>query len=136
MNIKTVTCPNCGSTLDLNFDNLQKYCSACGSKLMLDIDTIQQLLIEKEKTKQVQIQETAKTEVAINEQKLRSKKMIIGLIAVGMWMIFVIVALIATGISGGNVMFVLILLMMFGLLIVVAIYSFFATRNRESGSKS
>ena len=135
MNIKTVTCPNCGSTLDLNFDNLQKYCSACGSKLMLDIDTIQQLLIEKEKTKQVQIQETAKTEVAINEQKLRSKKMIIGLIAVGMWMIFVIVALIATGVSGGNVMLVLMLLILFGIFIIVAILSFFANRNRWSNGE-
>ena len=49
-------CNSCGATVDIDFDNLISFCPYCGAKLMIDVPSIQELLIEKEKTKQIKIQ--------------------------------------------------------------------------------
>ena len=49
-------CNYCGTNVDIDFDNLISFCPYCGAKLMMDVPSIQALLIEKEKTKQIQIQ--------------------------------------------------------------------------------
>ena len=74
LTMKTVSahCPNCGAPIDLDPDNIAKFCAQCGSKIMLDVETIQQLLIEKEKTKQVEAKERSKTRQAEMEYKKAS----------------------------------------------------------------
>ena len=69
--MKTITtnCPNCGAPTDLDIDNPQEFCSRCGSKLMLDLETVQELMIEKEKTRQVEIRESTKME----KQRLKNE---------------------------------------------------------------
>lgn len=46
-------CPNCGRDMELDLDNLKKYCSYCGSKLMIDVENLSAVLIERERTKQL-----------------------------------------------------------------------------------
>ena len=51
--IKIIRCTSCDSNIKIDLDNLISYCPYCGSTLMLDVETIQELLIEKERTKQI-----------------------------------------------------------------------------------
>ncbi|MCQ2529041.1 MAG: hypothetical protein MJ108_08010 [Saccharofermentans sp.] len=39
--------------MELDLDNLKKYCSYCGSKLMIDVENLSAVLIERERTKQL-----------------------------------------------------------------------------------
>lgn len=62
-------CQNCGSSLDLDMDNLMAYCPYCGQKLLFDVDQIGNILLEKEKTKQKVIDRDIETKRIENEQK-------------------------------------------------------------------
>lgn len=61
MRLVSVNCPNCGSPINIDLDNMARYCGTCGSKIMLDVETIQTLLIEKEKTRQTEIVQESKS---------------------------------------------------------------------------
>ena len=64
MKLISTNCPNCGSSIDVDPDNISRFCKHCGSKVLLDIDTIQNLLIEREKTKQESIQSEERKRIA------------------------------------------------------------------------
>lgn len=65
----TLKCPNCGANLECDLDNLQIYCSHCGAKLVMDVDNLGELLVEKEKTKQIKESTYNKfVDQAINER--------------------------------------------------------------------
>lgn len=48
----SLNCPNCGAGLDADIDNLQAFCPFCGNKLMIDVGQMDDILKEKEKTRQ------------------------------------------------------------------------------------
>jgi len=74
MNVISVKCPNCGASLDIDLDNPAKYCNMCGSKIMLDVEAIQDLMIEKERTKQEEIKSNKEVQIAqIEEQHIHTK---------------------------------------------------------------
>ncbi|MCQ2532530.1 MAG: hypothetical protein MJ093_07480 [Saccharofermentans sp.] len=60
-------CPSCGSNLDIDLDNLKKYCAYCGAKITFDTDSLSAILIEREKTKQYQAKVEAEKETRIFE---------------------------------------------------------------------
>lgn len=74
MNVISINCPNCGKSIDMDFDKLQSYCGSCGSKLLLDVEQLQSLLIqrEKEKTNQLQIKESAERDKVI--ERIRAEE--------------------------------------------------------------
>ena len=66
----TTTCPNCNASVDLDPEHLISFCGFCGSKLMIDVETIQSILIEREKTKQKEVEFQTSTKLAeINAKK-------------------------------------------------------------------
>lgn len=67
-------CQNCGSSLDLDMDNLMAYCPYCGQKLLFDVDQIGNILLEKEKTKQKVIDRDIESKRIENEQKRNEDK--------------------------------------------------------------
>ena len=70
MNMKLIRmeCPNCKASLDINIEKLQAFCPYCGTKLLFDFEQINQILIEKEKTKRFQIsQETEIQKIKIKQ---------------------------------------------------------------------
>ena len=98
MKTNSINCPNCGSPISLDIDHLSKFCNQCGSKIMLDVDTIQQLLIEKEKTKQVEAKEqTKKRKAELDNEKKREDEKTTRIIVIGflgfLTLIFIIIAI-------------------------------------------
>ncbi len=76
MKLVSTNCPNCGGIIDIDPDNIVRFCKNCGTKVMLDIDSVQKLLIEKERTKQESIKSAERKRIAelnmltkSNEQK-------------------------------------------------------------------
>jgi len=85
MKTNSINCPNCGSPISLDIDHLSKFCNQCGSKIMLDVDTIQQLLIEKEKTKQVEAKEkTKKRKAELANEKEKEEEKTTRIIVIGL----------------------------------------------------
>ncbi|MBR2523183.1 MAG: zinc ribbon domain-containing protein [Clostridiales bacterium] len=72
--MKTISfsCPNCGANIDIDLDHIAKYCDQCGSKVMIDVEAFQELLVEKERTKQEAIRSTESTK----KQKIESEESI------------------------------------------------------------
>ena len=92
MKAYTFKCPNCGSPINLDYDNPQSFCGNCGTKIILDISQMQEFLIEKERTKLEQErtrQKAEQTKQAIEktkqtEEENRTKALILcGVIVVG-----------------------------------------------------
>lgn len=48
-------CKNCGANLQLDLDNLQGYCQHCGNAVMIESATLSQLMMEREKTRQIKM---------------------------------------------------------------------------------
>ena len=48
-------CPNCNAGLEIDIEHLQAYCPYCGTKLSFDFDKLNEIMLEKEKTKQIKI---------------------------------------------------------------------------------
>ncbi len=55
MIFNNLICQNCGSSLDLDLDNITTYCPHCGHKLLIETDQLADIIAHKERTKQVQI---------------------------------------------------------------------------------
>ena len=95
MKTNSVNCPNCGSPINLDIDHLSKFCDQCGSKIMLDVDTIQQLLIEKEKTKQVEAKEkTKKRKAELAAEKQKADERTTRIVVIGLLTAFVLIIVI------------------------------------------
>ena len=101
MRLISLECPNCGSHIEFNENNMQYYCGRCGSTLSLDIKSVEKLLIEKEKTKRIKMKEDTKRmlyhsarEVEKQERMQRYKEMIsiLGIVIVWIgWMVLIAV---------------------------------------------
>lgn len=75
MKIKPIQCPNCGANVDLDFDDLQKYCEKCGTKLVIDMENLEAILIAREKTKQVaMVEETKRMKIRAEEKKKQEQE--------------------------------------------------------------
>ena len=48
-------CINCDATLELDLDNLQKFCPYCGSKILVEPAVFQEILAEREETKRLEM---------------------------------------------------------------------------------
>ena len=46
-----INCPNCGASLQLDFENLISFCPFCRKKLLIDPVAFKEILVEKEKTR-------------------------------------------------------------------------------------
>ena len=73
MNMK---CQNCGANLNLDLDHLMAYCPYCGEKLLVDIEQLGSVLIEKEKTKQKELEynNKIKYEQVKNEEQRKNEE--------------------------------------------------------------
>ena len=70
MKMRSMKCNNCGASLELDIDNLISYCPFCGNKLMFDVEQIEEIIKEKERTKQIFKQEEEKTKrVQLEKEK-------------------------------------------------------------------
>lgn len=65
--IRPIKCEACGGNINLDFDNLISYCPYCGASLMIESSIIKDILIEKEKTKQV----LGKEQIQLEKEKFR-----------------------------------------------------------------
>lgn len=66
INMIDLACPGCNSQLSMSRDHLMLYCPYCQRKLALDFDGVDKVLVEKEKTNRVKLD---------NEYKLEDKKL-------------------------------------------------------------
>ncbi len=73
MKIKPVQCPNCGANVDLDLENLQKFCAQCGTKLMIDIENVEAILVAREKTRRTEMVEETKRMRILAEEKKRQE---------------------------------------------------------------
>lgn len=71
MSVISINCPNCSKSVNLDLDNIQGFCPNCGSKLMLDVSQLQAILLEKEKTKQTEIEEETKRTIILEQEKTK-----------------------------------------------------------------
>ena len=71
--IKAIKCTKCKGNIQLDCENLISYCPYCGTALMIDVSTIQEILIEKEKTKQVESREREKTKQVESRERHKFK---------------------------------------------------------------
>lgn len=60
-------CPGCGSVLEMDLDKLLVYCPYCGNKLSVEMDVLRDILLEREKTRQVFEELKTKREIAKNK---------------------------------------------------------------------
>ena len=51
--IKSIKCASCGGNVQLDLDDLISYCPYCGTALMVDMSFLNEVLLEKERTKQM-----------------------------------------------------------------------------------
>ena len=49
-------CKSCGANLQLDLDNLKGFCGHCGSAVVIESTTLSKLMMEREKTRQIQMQ--------------------------------------------------------------------------------
>ena len=69
-----LNCQNCGAALDMDTDRLIAFCPYCGQKLLIDIDNLSEILLEKEKTKQKEIDRDLETKRFKHEEKRNNDK--------------------------------------------------------------
>lgn len=81
MKLIQLKCENCGADLNLNMDKMIAYCPYCGNKLLFDMDAINNILVEKEKTKQIEINSKKDVEITKikqeSEDKYKNKSLIL-----------------------------------------------------------
>lgn len=106
MHMRTCKCPNCNATLTIEDENRDfAFCQYCGAKIMLDDYRSTQRIIDEAKIKQIEYdREIRLKELALqekqNEQKQRSRKVLIDL-----WIIAsIIVVIIVLGLGFFNEM--------------------------------
>ena len=75
-----MTCGKCGASISLDIDNLIAYCPYCGNKLMVDPIAFRDLLVEREKTKRLEMEFTHEKEMedsASNRKTMKNKALLI-----------------------------------------------------------
>lgn len=89
-------CNSCGASISLDVDNLIAFCPYCGNKLMVDPIAFRDLLVEREKTKRLEMQFNHEKEMvdAVSSRKSAKNKSLIIAAAIGL---ILLVAGIAVG---------------------------------------
>ncbi len=91
--LRAIRCPNCNGIIKLDFDNIINYCPYCASQLTINTSLVKDILIEKEKTKQI----LGRAELQFQEKKLEAKKESLHML---FWVIFIIVSFILMILGG------------------------------------
>ncbi len=90
-----IKCEDCGASIEMNYDKMIAFCPYCGNKLMLDINQVQELLKEKERTKQIEIQANVHNRRAeLDYEKAHDNtrtRLIITLSIIGVWILSIII---------------------------------------------
>lgn len=86
-----MNCPACGAGLELDLDNLISFCPYCGGKLLVDPVAFKDVLIEKERTKRIEMKysQEDKKRAAASRRRLWKVKASIALAAIGIPMTIV-----------------------------------------------
>ena len=86
-----MNCPACGAGLELDIDNLISFCPYCGGKLLVDPVAFKEVLIEKERTKRIEMEysQEDKKRADASRRRLWKAKASIALAAVGIPMTIV-----------------------------------------------
>jgi DNA-directed RNA polymerase subunit RPC12/RpoP len=87
MNIIKMKCSHCGANLELDLDNLMAYCPYCGEKLLIDVGQLKDVLVEREKTKQREVD--VKLKALDNEREANDNRY---------WLILIIICFTVMGI--------------------------------------
>lgn len=74
VNLIHMKCQNCGANLDIDIDNMMAFCPYCGEKLMIDAEQLCSVLIEREKTKQKEMEFDNKLEYEKLQHNLKMQK--------------------------------------------------------------
>lgn len=86
-----MNCPACGAGLELDLDNLISFCPYCGGKLLVDPVAFKDVLIEKERTKRIEMKysQEDKKRADASRRRLWKVKASVALAAVGILMTIV-----------------------------------------------
>jgi len=105
----SIKCENCGASIEMDYEHLIGFCPYCGNKLHFDIEQVEGILREKERTKQVKLQEDGLTERAkMNLEKEKesvNSKRIVLLALIGLWIVSIILFAILSMATLDNVNF-------------------------------
>lgn len=81
-------CPGCGSVLEMDLDKLLVYCPYCGNKLSVEMDVLRDILVEREKTRQVFEELRTKREISKDETERSANRWgVLLLIAISVFVI-------------------------------------------------
>lgn len=80
-----MNCPACGAGLELDIDNLISFCPYCGGKLLVDPVAFKDVLVEKERTKRIEMKysQEDKRRADASRRRLQKVKASVALAAVG-----------------------------------------------------
>lgn len=82
-------CPGCGSVLEMDLDSLLVYCPYCGNKLSVEMDVLRDILVEREKTRQVFEELRTKREISKDETERSANRWgVLLLIAIAAFVVF------------------------------------------------
>lgn len=62
--MKIIKCDSCSAAIEINYDKLIGYCPYCGNQLHFDLKQVEDILKEREHTRQVELQECGQTKRA------------------------------------------------------------------------
>ena len=107
--MKSIKCDNCNASIEVNYEKLLGFCPYCGTQLHFDINQVEDILKERERTKQVELRETGLTKRARYENEKENKainaKKIVTLSILCVWICSVVFIAILSVISLDNVNF-------------------------------
>lgn len=71
--MKSIKCDNCGASIEVNYEKLIGFCPFCGTQLYFDINQVEDILKERERTRQVELRENGLTQRAQYENEKVNK---------------------------------------------------------------
>ena len=88
MEILKTQCPNCGASLEMDYDKLMVYCPYCRTKLPINVnDNIENIMAEREKSKRLQM--SIDGEILREKEEHRSKIADLIIVAIIFLMVFI-----------------------------------------------
>lgn len=78
--IKTysLTCPNCGATLEASSDREQMFCEYCGTKILLKDDSIKTINLKSDTIERLAEQRAIRKEEQRKREEAEGRKLLIG----------------------------------------------------------
>ena len=105
--MKNIKCDNCGASIEVNYEKLIGFCPFCGTQLHFDINQVEDILKERERTRQVELRETGLTKRAQYENEKENKaidaKRIVTLSILCVWIFSVVFLAVLSNMTLDNV---------------------------------